>query len=46
MHGFPSLFFSAALLYTLGLLSLIFWARRRNIWARKVAAEMPSQGGR
>jgi hypothetical protein len=33
------------LLYTLGLLSLIFWARMRNIWARKVAAEMASQGG-
>ena len=33
------------LLYSLGLLSLTFWARRRTIWARKVAAEMASQEG-
>ena len=34
-----------ALLYTLGLLSLIIWTRGRPIWAMKVAAEMASQGG-
>jgi preprotein translocase subunit SecY len=34
-----------ALLYTLGLFLTLFWARRRTIWARKVAAEMASQGG-
>jgi len=31
--------------YTLGFLSLILWARRRTIWARKVATEMASQEG-